>query len=173
MRLVHVFSLSLVGPVFSSPLSLPTSQSLDVAPKSSLNATINNPDCFLPTRIPPFISTTRVECELALDRFVRGQSLSTPLTFSRNPRVPAEAVLLPVQIESNSCHFFMDVLNANDEDTLTRAEIYAEMTGPDGVIQNCLGQVRMPAIGGRMTLGPKRVLKAIVTGIELGAGGGS
>jgi len=87
--------------------------------------------------------------------------------------VPAEAVLLPVQIESNSCHFYMDVLNANDEDTLTRAEIYAEMTGPDGVIQNCLGQVRMPAIGGRMTLGPKRVLKAIVTGIELGAGGGS
>ena len=63
----------------------------------------------------------------------------------------------------------MDTVNADDEDTLTRAEIYAEVLGPDGLIKNCLGQKRLPAIGGRMSLGPKGLLKVIISGAEQGA----
>ena len=58
----------------------------------------------------------------------------------------------------------MNVINENDEDTLTLAEIYAELLGPDGVIKQCLGQVRSPAIGGRMSLGEKGLVKIVVTG---------
>ena len=69
-----------------------------------------------------------------------------------------------MQVESGTCLFAMDMLNASDEDTLTMAEVYAEVVGPDGLIKQCLGQVRQPAIGGRMSLGPKNLLKVMITG---------
>ncbi len=58
------------------------------------------------------------------------------------------------------------MLNELDEDVLTLAEVYAELMGPDGVMKRCLGQVRSPAIGGRMVLGRKGLLKVVVTGVE-------
>lgn len=63
------------------------------------------------------------------------------------------------------------MINEDDEDTLTLAEIYAELLGPDGLMKQCLGQVRSPAIGGRMSLGAKGLLKAVVTGVEGGGVG--
>lgn len=39
-------------------------------------------------------------------------------------------------------------------------------------MKNCLGQVRRPAIGGRMSLGAKGVVRVVVTGAE-GAGAGT
>ncbi len=62
----------------------------------------------------------------------------------------------------------MNVINEDDEDELTLAEVYAELLGPDGVMKQCLGQVRMPAIGGRMSVGGKGVVKAVVTGRKVG-----
>ena len=62
----------------------------------------------------------------------------------------------------------MDMLNEEQEDTLTLGEVYAELLGPEGVIKNCLGQVRPPAIGGRMVLGPKGFLRVVVTGMVPG-----
>ena len=61
----------------------------------------------------------------------------------------------------------MNVIDENDEDTLTLAEIYAGLLGPDGVIKQCLGQVRLPAIGGRMSLGEKGLVKIVVTGRDV------
>ena len=56
------------------------------------------------------------------------------------------------------------MLNEDNEDVLTMAEVYAEVVGPDGLIKQCLGQRRLPAIGGRMTLGPKSLLRVMITG---------
>lgn len=66
---------------------------------------------------------------------------------------------------------YLNVINEDDEDTLTLAEIYAELLGPDGLMKQCLGQTRSPAIGGRMSLGAKGLLKAVVTGVEGGGVG--
>ena len=63
----------------------------------------------------------------------------------------------------------MDTINEDDEVTMTLAEIYAEVLGPDGVMKLCLGQVRLPAIGGRMSVGPRGLLKVVVTGVGMGA----
>lgn len=65
----------------------------------------------------------------------------------------------------------MNVVDEEGEDVLTLAEVYAELLGPDGVMKNCLGQVRRPAIGGRMALGTKGVVRVVVTGAQ-GAGVG-
>lgn len=61
------------------------------------------------------------------------------------------------------------ILDEDDEETMTLGEIYAEVLGPDGVIKQCLGQVRAPAIGGRMVLGAKGLLRVVVTGVDVGA----
>lgn len=82
-------------------------------------------------------------------------------------------VVLPLQKESGSCMIYADMINEEDEDTVAFAEIYAELLGPDGVMKLCLGQVRPPAIGGRMSLGRKGLLKVVVTGREVGVGAAS
>lgn len=62
----------------------------------------------------------------------------------------------------------MDTISEDDEVTMTLAEIYAELLGPDGVMKQCLGQVRLPAIGGRMSVGARGLLKIVVTGVGVG-----
>ena len=62
------------------------------------------------------------------------------------------------------------MLNEEDEDTLTMAEIYAQVVGPDGLVKQCLGQKKLPAIGGRSILGRKGLLRAVMTGREVDSG---
>ena len=59
---------------------------------------------------------------------------------------------------------FVSMVDEGDVDTLTLAEIYAELLGPDGVMKRCLGQVMMPAIGGRVVVGRKGQLTVVVSG---------
>ena len=50
--------------------------------------------------------------------------------------------------------------------SLTYAEIYAELLGPDGLLKECLGP-SVPAedaLGGQTVLGPRNMLIADVTG---------
>lgn len=55
-----------------------------------------------------------------------------------------------------------------EEDVMTLAEVYAAVLGPDGVMKQCLGQVKRPAIGGRMTVGSKGLVTVVVEGVEGG-----
>lgn len=153
------------------PLALATLDLIPLPPTTNTNTTLSaRIGCFNPTKIPPFAPTDKADCEAALDSWVRGQSLLQPRTFSRSaPSV--EDVQLPLQKVSGSCTIYVNVISEEGEDVLTLAEVYAELLGPDGVMKNCLGQVRMPAIGGRMSLGAKGVLRVVVTGAE-GAGVG-
>ena len=67
----------------------------------------------------------------------------------------------------------MDMMSEDDEVVLALAETYAEFLGPDGVMKQYLGQVRLPAIGGggEILLGPKGLLGVVITGIEVAGGG--
>ncbi len=58
------------------------------------------------------------------------------------------------------------MIDGDDEDRLTLAEVYAQVMGPDGVVKGCLGPGRPPSLGGRMSLGPRELLKVMVTGIK-------
>lgn len=58
------------------------------------------------------------------------------------------------------------MIDEGDGDTLTLAEVYAEVMGPDGVVKGCLGPGRPPSLGGRMSLGPKELLKVMITGTK-------
>ena len=51
--------------------------------------------------------------------------------------------------------------------SLTYAEIYAELLGPDGLLKDCLGPSvpRVDALGGQTVMGPGNMLIADVTGL--------
>lgn len=175
-----LFSLPLPS-VFATLLAVSPAQLLTLNPLTSTspppttNATNLGAEigCFKNTKIPPFIATNKADCEDALDDWVRGQSLIQPRAFSRKPSASStiDDVLLPLEKVSGSCGIYVDVIDEEDEDTLTLAEIYAELLGPDGVMKQCLGQVRLPAIGGRMSFGEKGLVKIVVTGREVGGVG--
>lgn len=88
--------------------------------------------------------------------------------FGRNPSSHADDVLLPLRFASGSCYVELNTIDEDDEDTLTLAEIYAEVMGPDGLVKQCLGPGRPPSLGGRMALGPKELVKVVVTGTRVG-----
>ncbi len=49
-----------------------------------------------------------------------------------------------------------------EEDTMSLAEVYAGIMGPDGLVKRCLG-VESP-LGGMMRLGPRRLMFVVVRG---------
>ena len=172
MHLLPLSASLLLPLVFAKPLTIASTQSFDlntltIAPTTNTTALGAEIGCFKQTKSPPFIATNKPDCEAALDSWVRGESLIQPRTFGRSPSGIYD-VLLPLEKVSGSCLFYMNMINEDDEDTLTLAEIYAELLGPDGLMKNCLGQKRLPAIGGRMSLGPKGVLKVMITGAAMG-----
>lgn len=184
---VDMYSISILFPfllpsILANPLTLtqplsPNLTSLLLAPAYPLttdlttSALTTDIGCFKQTKVPPWITTNKNDCEAALDDWVRGESLTQPREFSRIPST-IDDVVLPLQKESGSCMIYASMLDEHDEDVLTLAEVYAELLGPMGVMKQCLGQVRMPAIGGRMTLGPKGLLKVVVTGRQVGGSEG-
>lgn len=85
-------------------------------------------------------------------------------TFGRNPSSRTDDVLLPLVLSGRSCFVQLDMVNEDDEDTMTLGEIYAELMGPDGVVKQCVGPGRPPGLGGRMFLGRKKVIKVFVMG---------
>ena len=61
---------------------------------------------------------------------------------------------------------WINVLDGEDEEVLSLADVYAAVLGPDGSAKNCLGQMGMPAIGGRMSLGKNRLVKVSISGLK-------
>lgn len=164
--------LQFVWSISSTPITVPYGQQTNLStlhPQPDLlNTTILGVqlDCF-PFRIttrPPLMPTNLRDCELAMDNWVRGHNLNIPRTFGRNPSSRSDDVLLPIVLSGGSCFIQMDTVSEDDEDTLTLAEIYAEVMGPDGVVKQCLGPGKPPGLGGRMLLGMKGLVRVFVTG---------
>lgn len=161
--------LCLLPCIHATPLDQGTSQSLSLpslesTPLQRLNAsalTHSDLGCFANK---PWVTTSKADCEGALDVWVGGESLSIPRLFSRNPTSHMSHVRLPFQAWHASCTVYVNVVDPGDEEVITLGQVYAEVLGPDGLAKNCLGQRGIPAIGGKMTIGRKGVLKVILSG---------
>ena len=56
----------------------------------------------------------------------------------------------------------------HDEDTMSLADLYAGIMGPDGLVKRCLGLENPEPLGGMMSLGPKMKLLALISGRDIG-----
>ena len=131
---------------------------------SSLNAlrlTTHN-DCFDHSLGHSF-TTTKSDCERALDKMVMGKSLIEPRSFSYRRGVTDR---LPLDAEYASCSIGLMMSNLQDRITMTYAEIYAELLGPDGLLKECLGSSvsAADALGGQTAFGPQNKLIVDVAG---------
>ena len=171
-----LFSLaSLPALSFATPLQTFSSQwlfntSLIDALTSPLIASNNTNNlftgtgCFAQSSPPSIWPTTKADCETVLDTWVRSHDLTEPRTFSQNPSFHLQDIRLPVTKEFGTCSLYMDMVSPGDEDTLTPAEKYAGILGPDGVTKQCLAPRRQPSLGGTVRLGPRKVVYAVING---------
>ena len=153
-----------------SPLQLdllPTSNASSVASDKSptLNAsrlTTHN-DCF-DHSLGHLFTTTKSDCERALDTLVKGKSLLEMHTFGYQSYGVTDR--LPVEAGYGSCTVALLMFDLDTRISLTYAEIYAELLGPDGMLKECLGPSvpAADALGGQTVLGPRNMLIADVTG---------
>ena len=109
-------------------------------------------------------TTTKSDCERALDKLVNGKSLIEPHSFGyQKSRITDR---LPVEAEFGSCNIALLTFDLDIRISMTYAEIYAELLGPNGVLKDCLGE-DVPitdALGGQTALGPGNNLVVEVTG---------
>ncbi len=153
------------NPLQLNLLSTPNASSIALAKPSALNTTglTSHNDCYEHSEGYLF-TTTKSDCEKALDRFVAGKSLTEIRYFSyKHYRVTDQ---LPVEAEYGSCNIALVTFDLDTRISMTYAEIYAELLGPDGVLKECLGP-DVPAgeaLGGQTSLGPGNRLVAEVTG---------
>ena len=164
--------VSLIAPAIANPLQIiPSTSSSNNSLSEAFNLpTTNNTNdsnqllgCFSQTSPPRIFPTNRNDCEAVLDNWVQGQDLAEPRTFTSNPSY-LQDVLLPITRAFGTCVLYMGTVSPGSGDTLTLAEIYAEVLGPDGLARHCLGPRRLPGLGGTMKLGPRKVIFAAITG---------
>ena len=169
--MIHFLLPFLILPlIICKPLPLDllsTSNVSSIAPDNSpaFNATrlTTHNDCFDHT-LGHLFTTTKSDCERALDKLVEGKSMIEPRSFSYKVRGVTDR--LPVEAEYGSCSINLMMFDLDKRLTMTYAEIYAELLGPDGVLKECLGPGVPPedALGGQTVLGPLNMLIADVTG---------
>ena len=150
-------------------LSSPNASSIARSKTSTLNTTgiTTHNDCYEHSQGHLFV-TTKSDCERALDKLVNGKSLTELHHFGyqgyHGHRITDQ---LPVEAEYGSCNIAFLTFDLDTRITLTYAEIYAELLGPDGVLKECLGPAvpYAEALGGQTAMGPLNMLVAEVTGL--------
>lgn len=181
MFAIIISSASLIVLASTAPLQMIPSLSL---PNTSFDEIITTPikpansttglstllSCFAQSNPPSIFPTNKNDCETALDNWVRGNDLAEPRIFSREPSYHLQDVQLPLLREFGTCVMYLNTVSPGVEDTLTLAEIYAEVLGPDGLAKQCLAPKRQPALGGTMKMGPRKVVFAVITGMVRPAG---
>ena len=110
------------------------------------------------------IPATKSDCERALDSLVKGKSLVEPHYFGYQGRRLTDH--LPVIAEYGSCSITLMAYDLESRITITYAEIYSELLGPDGLLKECLGPSvpAKKAFGGQTSMGPRDLLVADVSG---------
>ena len=110
-------------------------------------------------------TATKSDCERALDTLVEGKSLIEPHHFGYEGRRLTDH--LPVKAEYGSCSITFMAYDLESRITITYAEIYSELLGPDGLLKECLspGVPARKAFGGQTSLGPRDLLVADVSGL--------
>lgn len=160
-----VLPLALGNPLQPNLLTTPNISSLASGRRFSSNATglTTYNDCFDSSSGHDII-TTKSDCEKALDTLVDGKSLVELHSFGYEGRGITDR--LPVEAEYGTCSIAFLTFDMHTRITLTYAEIYAELLGPDGLLKGCLGP-HVPAgeaLGGQTSMGPSNLLVVDVTG---------
>ena len=111
------------------------------------------------------LPATKSDCERALDTLVKGKSLIEPHNFGYEGRRITDH--LPVNAEYGSCSITLMTFDLESRITITYAEIYSELLGPDGVLKECLGPgvPARKAFGGQTSMGPQDMLVVDVSGL--------
>ena len=166
LLLLSFFSLS-----WCDPLSLPsltiTNVSKVVAPSTSNHSTTGLTtfnDCS-DNSLGDLFTVNKADCERALDNLVRGKSLLEVRRFSYRDSVVVTD-RLPVESQWGTCNLVLMMFDTDKIVSLTYAEIYAELLGPDGLLKECSWPyvAKVYALGGHTVLGPGNILIADVTG---------
>ena len=131
---------------------------------TTTNITSSFIGCFYQSDPPTLFPTTESDCEAALDAWVSGQDLYEPRVFSRMSYYVVQNITLPLVRQYGTCVIHLDVRAESDEDTMSLADVYAGIMGPDGLVKRCLGPSSPHPLGGMMNLGPKRKLLAQISG---------
>ena len=154
-------------------LSNPNASTIAPGTTSALNATrlITYNECFDHSEGHIF-RATKSDCERALDGLVSGKSLLELHSFGYY-KAHRVTDVLPIQAEYGSCAITLMAFDLEVRITMTFAEIYAELLGPDGVLKKCLGPgiPAADALGGQTVLGPQNKLAAEVVGLPVKAAG--
>lgn len=164
--------LAMCNPLQLDLLSTSNTSSIasDISPTLNATGLATGNDCF-DHSLGHLFTTTKSDCERALDTLVEGKSLIEPRSFGYQRRGVTDR--LPLEAEYGSCSIALLMFDLDERLTLTYAEIYAELLGPDGVLKECLGP-NVPAadaLGGQTVLGPRNMLIADVTGRPVNAAG--
>ena len=149
------------------PLSTPNASSIAPGRSLELNAThlTTHNECYHHSHGHLF-RATKPDCERALDGLVSGKSLLELHTFGYY-KARRVTNVLPVKTQYGSCAITLMTFDLEARITLTFAEIYAELLGPDGILKRCLGPAvpAADALGGQTVLGPENKLVAEVSGL--------
>ena len=150
-------------------LSTPSASSIAPGNTSSLSATrlTTYNECYDHSEGQSF-RATKSDCERALDGLVSGKSLLELHSFGYY-KARRVTDVLPIQAEYGSCAITLMTFDLEVQITMTFAEIYAELLGPDGVLKKCLGPgvPAADALGGQTVLGPQNKLAADVVGLPI------
>lgn len=106
------------------------------------------------------------DCRVALARLPNGKPPNVPYTFGRQAGAD---VRLPHAQAVRTCKIIIDIADEGETERLTWWEIEQTLEAPRGVLKNCLGRGFRPPLGGRMAVGGKGVMQAIVVGQAGGA----
>ncbi|CAD6587204.1 MAG: hypothetical protein ASARMPRED_003025 [Alectoria sarmentosa] len=132
----------------------------------SLNATAltATAHCFIQPRhpgAPTLFETDYGDCLVAVTVLLADKAVTTPYTFGRGPDAD---VRLPCSKSFRTCKIIVDILGETETERLRWRDIGDTLEAPRGVLRRCLGQARMPPLGGRTAVGEKGVMQAIVVG---------
>ncbi|CAF9932523.1 MAG: hypothetical protein ALECFALPRED_005316 [Alectoria fallacina] len=165
--------LSLALLASSTPLQLLTPTSPDPVP-STLNLTNHLPlnataltataHCFIQPRhpgAPTLLETDYGDCLVAVTVLLADKAVTTPYTFGRRPDAD---VRLPYAKSFRTCKIIVDILGETETERLRWRDIGDTLEAPRGVLKRCLGQGRVPPLGGRTAVGGKGLMQAIVVG---------
>ena len=167
MTLAAVFLyLSLTLPASATPLQLLTPQiisttTLDPTNNLPLNATAN---CFIQPHYPgapTLLETNYADCLVAVTMLLADKTVTTPYTFGRRPDAD---VRLPYAKSFRTCKIMIDIMDDFEMERLRWRDISDTLEAPRGVLNKCLGQGRLPPLGGRTSVGEKAAMQAIVVG---------
>ena len=134
---------------------------------TATTTTARRTGCFYHSDPPVFYPTTKSDCEAVLDAWVSGRDLYEPRLFSRKSSYLVKDIKVPLVRQYGTCNLELDMLAEGATDTMSLADVYAGIIGPDGPVKRCVGLQSSDRLGGGMFVGLKGKLLATISGMRV------